>query len=98
MSQYMTDPVILITADEVIEGILHYPVGIRLSDALNAPQQREAQFLVLTRATVRSRATGEELLKSELLLTARNAIRMVVPRLELTALSLPGLQIRADSV
>lgn len=92
MTQYLTDPVMIITAHEVIEGVLHYPVGIRLSDALNTPQLGDAPFIVLTQATVRDRLTGVELLKSELLLTARNTIRMVIPKLELTALSIPGFE------
>lgn len=97
MAQYMTDPVVVLTSDEVIEGILHYPIGMRLSDALNVRQPQNAPFLVLTRATVRSRITGKELLKTELLLTARNAIKMVVPKLELISVALPGFEIDPDS-
>lgn len=96
MAQYMTDPVVVLTSDEVIEGILHYPIGMRLSDALNARQPQDTPFLVLTRATVRCRATGKELLRTELLLTARNAIKMVVPKLELVSVALPGFEINPD--
>jgi hypothetical protein len=88
----MTDPVILVTADEIIEGIVHYPAGIRLSDAFNAMPYQDAQFVILTRATVRSRTTGIELLRSDLLMTARHAIRMVVPVQDLTMLNVPNTE------
>jgi hypothetical protein len=91
MAHYMTDAVVLITADEIIEGILHYPAGIRFSDAFNASPLRDLPFVVLTHATVRGRPTGAELFKSEVLLTARNTIRMVIPAQEITALNLPGM-------
>lgn len=91
--QYMTDPVVLLTSEEIIEGILHYPAGMRLSDALNSRHPQDSPFLVLTRATVRCRATGKELLRTELLLTARNAIKLVIPKLELTAVALPGFEL-----
>jgi len=58
MPQFMTDPVMIITSQEVIEGVLHYPVGVRLSDALNTPQLGDSPFIVLTKATVRCRMTG----------------------------------------
>ena len=92
MPEYKTERILLATDEEYIEGVVHHPSAIRLSDAFNAPQHHETPFVVMTDATMLSRETGAEILKSRVLLVLRSTIRIVAPRSEVTWLGLTELQ------
>lgn len=78
--------VVIVTDQDVIEGTVCYPRGVRLSDALNAENaQLSRPHLPLVDATVTRIELGKELLHSRFLLVARHKIVVLLPKSEILA-------------
>ena len=78
--------VVIVTDQDVIEGTICYPRGVRLSDALNAENaQLSKPHLPLVDATVTRIDLNKELLHSRFLLVARSKIVVLMPKSEILA-------------
>src|SRR5437867_11925128 len=76
--------IVIVTDQDVIEGTICYPRGVRLSDALNAESAKLSKpHLPLVDVTVTRIETGRELLRSRFLLVAHSKIVLLLPKSEI---------------
>ncbi len=81
--------IVILTVREIFEGSVYYHQDQRISDSLNAPNNRETPYIALKDVEVRCRETGQVTLRTRCLLLKRARIEYVIPRAEIQ--SFPGL-------
>lgn len=77
---YESEPIVILTQDELIEGVLYRPEDIRFSDVMNASAYRSVPFLAMRDARIFSRERREEILRTNFVLVARERIICVMPK------------------
>jgi hypothetical protein len=87
----ITERVVILTAEVLIEGTFLHHQEIRLSDSLNAPQFRDNPYMTLADAVVTKIESDQVIFRSNVLMVARSRILCITPKSEVLHSGLPTL-------